>query len=69
MREWLKEARTKKGIFQSDMAEALGVSNPYYSMVESGKRMQTLDLKAAVVLGKMLGMTLEEVARNESLLP
>lgn len=69
MRAWLKEARISRNIYQSDMAEALGVSNPYYSMIESGKRMKTLDLKAAVVLGKMLGMTLEEVARKESLLP
>lgn len=65
-REWLKEARRKKGIMQSDMAKALRVSVPYYSMIESGKRMpNTLDLSTAVTICKVLGMTLEEVAEHD----
>ena len=65
MRDWLKEARTQQGILQSDMAKALGVTVPYYSMIESGKRMTTLDLDKAVTIGKVLGMTIEEVVQNE----
>ena len=65
-RDWLKEARRKQGIMQSDMAKALRVSVPYYSMIESGKRMpNTLDLSTAVTICKVLGMTLEEVAEYD----
>lgn len=66
MRTWLKEARANRNIPQSEMAEALGISVPYYSLIENGKRMQTLDLKTASTLAEMLGMTLEEVATRET---
>lgn len=35
---FIREARESKGIYQADIAEKLGVSRSYYTMIESGNR-------------------------------
>lgn len=37
-REWLIEARQKKGLSQADVATKCGISRQYYSFIENGKR-------------------------------
>jgi len=69
MREWLKAAREDKGITSTEAAKFLGVSLPYYSMIESGLRKKTLDVATALRLSKLLGMTIEEVITNERASP
>ena len=66
MREWLKAAREDKGITSTEAAQFLGVSLPYYSMIESGLRKKTLDVVTALRLSKLLGMTMEEVVKHET---
>lgn len=35
---FIREARESKGIYQADIAEQLGVSRSYYTMIEAGNR-------------------------------
>ena len=35
---FIREARENKGIYQADIAEQLGVSRSYYTMIEAGNR-------------------------------
>lgn len=44
MRQYLKDLRINKGITQTELSEALGVTQNYYSLIESGKRMKKIDL-------------------------
>lgn len=69
MREWLRAAREDRKISSTEAAKLLGVSLPYYSMIESGKRKATLDIQTAANLADLLGMTIEEVITNERASP
>jgi transcriptional regulator with XRE-family HTH domain len=49
LREMLREARTKAGFRQSDLAERLGVPQSFVSKYESGERLLTF-VEAVVIL-------------------
>lgn len=40
--KFIREGREKKGIYQSDMAERMGMTQAHYSHIESGKRNTSL---------------------------
>lgn len=44
MVQWLQELRKEKGLTQADMAVRLGISEGYYSMIESGRRKARMDV-------------------------
>ena len=35
---FIREARERKGLYQADIAEKVGVSRSYYAFIEAGKR-------------------------------
>ena len=35
---FVREARERKGLYQADVAEQIGVSRSYYTMIEAGNR-------------------------------
>ena len=35
---FIREAREKKGLYQADVAEKVGVSRSYYAFIEAGQR-------------------------------
>lgn len=35
---FIRESREEKGLYQADIAEQIGVSRSYYSLIEAGKR-------------------------------
>ena len=35
---FVREARERKGMYQADVAEQLGITRSYYTMIESGAR-------------------------------
>ena len=49
----LKDLRLSKGFYQRDIADKVGISIPFYSMVESGIRVPSLmcSRKMAYILG------------------
>lgn len=65
MREWLKEARLARKLTQKQMADAVGVTEAYYSLIESGDRQKKIDLTLALRLGTALGLSIDEVAKFE----
>ena len=65
MREWMAEARRKKGLSCKQAAEALGISEPYYSMIESGNRKKKFDLPFALAVCKLLDIPMEVLIQKE----
>ena len=52
MRYWLKKIREQMGLTQEQLAEKIGISQNYYSWIESGERRPSPDTakKIAVVM-------------------
>lgn len=65
MRNWLKEARTKQRLTQKQMADALGITEVYYSRIECGDRQKNMDVSLAIGIGNILGMSVQEVIDAE----
>ncbi len=38
MRRWLKDIRNKRGLYQVDVANKIGISRQFYTMIETGSR-------------------------------
>ena len=65
-RDWLKDARTKQRLTMKQMADALGITEAYYSLIESGNRQQKMDVTIAFKLGAILGLSLEDIMTAEA---
>lgn len=62
--KFVKEARLKKGLLQSDLASKLGISRPSYIAIEQGKR--ELTMGEFEKLSSVLNVSFEEVESGES---
>ena len=62
--KFIKEARLKKKLSQSDLASKLGISRPSYIAIEQGKR--ELTMGEFEKLSSFLGVSFEEVEAGES---
>lgn len=54
----LKDIRLAKGFYQRDIADKIGISIPFYSMVESGFRVPSLICARRIAY--ILGISLDE---------
>ena len=61
----IREARREAGMTQKELADAIGVTEAYYCMIEGGDRQKKLDLTLALRLGNVLGLPIDEVAKFE----
>lgn len=59
MNKKLKKIRTEKGITSEQMAKKLGISKPFYSQIENGRRRLSYDM--ALRIGKILKMKPDEL--------
>ncbi|MEW6029071.1 MAG: helix-turn-helix domain-containing protein [Chloroflexota bacterium] len=59
----VKAWREFRGLTQQQLADAAGISKPYLSQIETGKRKGSADILSA--LAKALQVTLDEVAARE----
>lgn len=66
MRTWLKEERVKQRLTQKQAADAIGVTESFYSLVEADKRQKKMDISLAVKLANVLGMEVNEIVRREA---
>jgi transcriptional regulator with XRE-family HTH domain len=57
----LKRLRTEKGLSQSDIADSLGVSRGFVSLIENGKRNPTLS--TITRLASAVGVTSDELLK------
>lgn len=44
MREWLKTLRKDNNLTAAEMADKLGISESYYSLIENGERQKKMDI-------------------------
>lgn len=65
MRTWLKELRIKNGYTQAYMAEKLGISQQYYSFIESKRKQKDLSLSLAVKLCELFQVPMEFIITEE----
>jgi predicted transcriptional regulator len=63
----LRELRTARGLRQQDLANMLGISQPYVSQLENGWMIPPINILNAVA--QMLGVTSEELIRNSRSAP
>lgn len=64
-RAWLKSLRAEKRISQTDVAESLGLSQTYYSMIESGQRASKLSLELATKIAELFDVSIDVIIANE----
>lgn len=58
----IKEARLKKKLKQSELADMVGISQPYLSFIEDGKR--TMDIFLAIKICTALKINLKKFIGN-----
>ena len=58
----IREAREKKGLFQADVAQQLGVCRSYYAMIESGNR--EIYFTTAINLCRILNVDISDFMKN-----
>lgn len=66
MREYLVKLRSEHNLTQADMARGLDISEPYYQMIEAGKRQQRMDITLAAKLSTLLSVSLDFIESEES---
>lgn len=66
MRKWLKELREKAGFSQQSIAEQLGISQNYYSMIETGERQSKMTIDTAQKLANVFDVSIEVILKNEN---
>ena len=65
MREWMEQARKKRGLTMKMAGAELGISESYYSMIERGERQQNLDIALAAKMSGVFGVSLEYIVEQE----
>ena len=65
-RTWLREARTKAGKTQEEVAKELDISDAYYSMIELGKRQNPMDLMLCLKLSKIFSIPIKRIVEFET---
>ena len=60
--KYIKMSRERKGLSQSEVANILGVSQPYYSRIESGLR--DVDLAFAFKICDVIGVDIRDFANR-----
>lgn len=69
MRDWLIDARKSANLTQKQIASRLGITEGYYSYIESGERQKQMDITFAVKLAEVLGVPIQTVIDHEKSVP
>jgi len=65
MRKYLKEARTKLGLSQGNVAKKLGISANYYSCIENGERQEDMKTSLLIDLSGILKIPISKMLKYE----
>lgn len=65
MRYYLKELRKEKGLTQAQVAKTLGISQNYYSCIETGKKLKIIDLLLLDSISVLYGVSLNGLVQQE----
>ena len=66
MRDWLRESRIKNGLSGREMAKKLGITEGYYSLIESGERQKKMDSTIIMKLSLALGVPTQQIVEYEN---
>lgn len=66
MRGWLIALRNEQKCTAQDVAEQLGISPAYYSMIESGKRQKKMDITLMYGISKVFNIPIEKIVEHEN---
>ena len=67
MRDWLKESRIKNGLSGREMAKKIGITEGYYSLIESGERQKKMDSTMIMKLSLVLGVPTQQIVEYENI--
>lgn len=67
MRNYLHTLRKKNAFTQRDVAQKLGISESYYSLIEHGGRQKKLSLEFAKKISDIFSVPLEEILNYEKM--
>lgn len=56
MREFLRDFRKERKLSQDDIAKRMGLTQSFYSMIETGERVERMNLEMAINLANVLGI-------------
>ena len=65
MREFLRELRKERGLSQDEISKRMGLTQSFYSMIETGERVERMNLEMAVKLANTLGIDSGEFIKRE----
>ena len=65
-RAYLKELRDRMELTQSEVADQLGISQNYYSAIETGERQSKMTIDMALKLAKIFAVTIDVILENEN---
>lgn len=54
MREFLRDLRKERKLSQDDIAKRMGLTQSFYSMIETGERVERMNLEMAIKLANVL---------------
>lgn len=56
MREFLRDLRKERKLSQDDIAKRMGLTQSFYSMIETGERVELMTIEMAIKLANVLGI-------------
>ena len=62
--KFIKEGRRKRDMLQSEVAELVGISQPYYSMIEKGTEDRNVDLVLALKICRVLRLDIRDFVKQ-----
>jgi DNA-binding XRE family transcriptional regulator len=62
--KFIKEGRRKRDMYQSEVAELVGISQPYYSMIEKGTEDRNVDLVLALKICRVLRLNISDFTKQ-----
>ena len=65
MREFLRDLRKERKLSQDDIAKRMGLTQSFYSMIETGERIERMNLEMAIKLANVLGIDSADFIKRE----
>lgn len=65
MREYLRDLRKERGLSQDEISKRMGLTQSFYSMIETGERVERMNLDMAIKLANALGIDSGEFIKHE----
>lgn len=65
MREFLRDLRKERKLSQDDIAKRMGLTQSFYSMIETGERVERMNLEMAIKLANVLEIDSADFIKRE----